>query len=174
MRISQSLFKRVLSVQESNAAREWIQQFKLKGGLTPPKHADDYEVSYSRSSGPGGQNVNKVNTKATIRLDLGRAKRWLPEHALEELRDSSIYAKSSDSVVLSSMRHRTQAENTQDCLEKLEDTLISAVESGLQGETSHDKREHVKTLIRIDKERTKSQKQRHSQVKAGRSKASYE
>jgi hypothetical protein len=88
MRVSLSLFSRVLSVTESNAAREWIQQFKLKGGLTPPKHADDYEFSYSRSSGPGGQNVNKVNTKATIRLDLGRAKRWLPEHAVEELRDS--------------------------------------------------------------------------------------
>ena len=141
MRVSLSLFTRVLSVPESNAAREWIQQFKIKGGLTPPKHADDYELSYSRSSGPGGQNVNKVNTKATIRLDLGRAKRWLPEHAVEELRDSvcifiaenddlneqadqyrpylqSVYAKSSDSVVLSSMRHRTQAENTQDCLQK--------------------------------------------------------
>lgn len=88
MRLSQALFKRVLSVPESNAAREWIQQFKLRGGLTPPRHAEDYELTYSRSSGPGGQNVNKVNTKATIRLDLGRAKQWLPEHAVEELRDS--------------------------------------------------------------------------------------
>lgn len=88
MRFSLPCFKRVLSVAESNTAREWIQEFKLRGGLTPPKHSEDYELSYSRSSGPGGQNVNKVNTKATIRLDLDRAKRWLPEHALEALQDS--------------------------------------------------------------------------------------
>jgi ribosome-associated protein len=30
------------------------------------------ETSFSRSGGPGGQNVNKVNTKATLRLDLNR------------------------------------------------------------------------------------------------------
>jgi len=88
MRISLVLFRRALSVTESNAAREWIQQFKLKGGLTPPRHADDYEITYSRSSGPGGQNVNKLNTKATVRLDLERASRWLPEHAIEALHDS--------------------------------------------------------------------------------------
>lgn len=88
MRISQSLLKRVLSLQESNAAREWIQQFRLQGGMTPPRHENDYEITYSRSSGPGGQNVNKVNTKATVRLDLEKAKKWLPEHALEELKES--------------------------------------------------------------------------------------
>jgi len=32
--------------------------------------ANEYELSFSRSSGPGGQNVNKLNTKATIRFSI--------------------------------------------------------------------------------------------------------
>lgn len=88
MRTSILCFRRILSLAESNTAREWVEQFKLRGGLTPPKHAEDYEITYSRSSGPGGQNVNKVNTKATVRLDLDKAKRWLPSHAVEALRES--------------------------------------------------------------------------------------
>ena len=53
-------------------------------------------------------------------------------------------------------------------------SILKYTPLGLQGETTHDKREHVKSLIRADKQRTKQQKQKHSQVKAGRSKSSYE
>ncbi len=36
------------------------------------------ELSYSRSSGPGGQNVNKTNTKVDVRFILEKAE-WIPE-----------------------------------------------------------------------------------------------
>lgn len=35
--------------------------------------SEELLVSYSRSSGPGGQNVNKVNSKVEIRLNVGEA-----------------------------------------------------------------------------------------------------
>ncbi|GCB81355.1 hypothetical protein scyTo_0023139, partial [Scyliorhinus torazame] len=40
--------------------------------------ADRLTVTYCRSSGPGGQNVNKVNTKAEVRFHVATAD-WLPE-----------------------------------------------------------------------------------------------
>lgn len=38
---------------------------------------DDVEIAFSRSSGPGGQNVNKVNTKVDMRLSVRDAD-WIP------------------------------------------------------------------------------------------------
>jgi peptidyl-tRNA hydrolase ICT1 len=107
-----------LSPAESKTILSWLQHFKLSGGLTPPRHADCYELSYSRSSGPGGQNVNKLATKATVRFDLAKASTWLPGHVQRGLAVSSFYAHSTHSLVLSSMRHRTQPANARDCLEK--------------------------------------------------------
>ena len=39
---------------------------------------DQLEIKFVRSSGPGGQNVNKLNTKAEIRFNLHSAE-WLDE-----------------------------------------------------------------------------------------------
>lgn len=42
-------------------------------------------VSYSRSSGPGGQNVNKVNTKVEVRLNVEQAT-FLPKEVKDIVR----------------------------------------------------------------------------------------
>jgi len=47
---------------------EWVSWFKTK-----KLSKSACEISFSRSSGPGGQNVNKLNTKALIKLDLSDA-----------------------------------------------------------------------------------------------------
>ena len=47
----------------------------LKIVLDPRKH---FESQFVKSSGPGGQNVNKVNTKVILRVQLASS-HWLPE-----------------------------------------------------------------------------------------------
>ncbi|XP_035230294.1 uncharacterized protein LOC118202254 [Stegodyphus dumicola] len=50
-------------------------------GIIP---VDQLEITYSRSSGPGGQNVNKVNTKVEMRFHVASAS-WIPELARENI-----------------------------------------------------------------------------------------
>jgi len=58
----------------------------------PPdgRHVDlveDVDISFARSGGAGGQNVNKVNTKADIRLNVDKIG-WLDDDMKEALRKS--------------------------------------------------------------------------------------
>lgn len=65
-------------------AKDWLDSFTAQD---VPKTA--CEVSYARSSGPGGQHVNKTNSKAIVRCDIHRAKGdWLPPFVVPSLQKS--------------------------------------------------------------------------------------
>jgi ribosome-associated protein len=79
----------------------------------------EFDWSYARSGGPGGQNVNKVSSKAVLRWNVA-ASPSLPEHVKHRL--SALNRKrvtSTGDLILSSQRYRDQERNRQDCLEKL-------------------------------------------------------
>jgi len=79
--------------------------------------------SFARSSGPGGQNVNKTETKATLRWDV-LASPSLPADV--RARFARAFAKritTGGELVLSSQRHRDRLRNIDDCLEKLAEML---------------------------------------------------
>lgn len=83
-------------------------------------------VSFSRSSGAGGQNVNKVSTKAEIRFSLADAS-WLAEGV--RTRFAALFPSavtSAGDVVVTSQRHRTQEANLADALEKLTSMVTRA------------------------------------------------
>lgn len=95
------------------------------GGITIP--ADALQWQFSRSQGPGGQNVNKTNTKVELRLDL-RNIDFLPVGIGRRLRLlASSRTTSAGELVITSQRFREQQRNIADCLAKLSDLLAKAL-----------------------------------------------
>jgi len=85
----------------------------------------ELRFSFVRSSGPGGQNVNKVNSKAQLRWSVTRSES-LPEDVRGRM--LSRYARRINDrgeIVLTSQRYRDQARNIGDCLTKLREMLAA-------------------------------------------------
>jgi ribosome-associated protein len=85
----------------------------------------ELNFSFARSSGPGGQNVNKLNTKATLRWDV-QATSCLPEDVKQ--RFFAQYRRritKEGQLVLASQRFRDQGRNVADCLEKLRQLILT-------------------------------------------------
>lgn len=87
--------------------------------------ASELRFSYARSSGPGGQNVNKLNTKAVLRWNPASGD-VLPHAVLQRLTERYANRINNDNeLIISSERHREQARNARDCLEKLRAMILS-------------------------------------------------
>jgi ribosome-associated protein len=87
----------------------------------------EVEFSFTRSSGPGGQNVNKVSSKAVLRWNLLASAGPNPEQlALLKVRLANRLTQSGD-LVLMSDRFRDQIKNRQDCLTKFQELLVAAL-----------------------------------------------
>lgn len=82
---------------------------------------DDSEIeeSFTRASGPGGQNVNKVSSAVQIRFDLSGS-RSIPKDVRERLARLAGRRLTRDGViVIIAQRYRTQERNRQDALDRL-------------------------------------------------------
>jgi ribosome-associated protein len=85
----------------------------------------EMEFSYTHSSGAGGQNVNKVATKAVLR--------WSPSTSAsvpDGVKRRFIEAFGSKlthtgELILTSQKSRSQAQNANDCLDKLREMVLS-------------------------------------------------
>lgn len=88
----------------------------------------DLAFSASRSSGPGGQNVNKVSTRVTLRFDL-EASPDLSAEQKQRIRERLPTRVSKQGVLsVSSQRERSQSANREAALQRLVELLRRALE----------------------------------------------
>jgi ribosome-associated protein len=121
---------------------------------------DNIRLQYARSSGPGGQNVNKVNTKTEL---------WVPITALVGLRETAIARlktlaghrlTQSNEIHIAADNHRTQEANRIEAFDRLRELLIQAM---------HEPKRRRKTKpSRASKQRRIDSKKRRAKIKSGR------
>jgi ribosome-associated protein len=100
----------------------------MKTNLIPKAEALISELlfSASRSSGPGGQNVNKVNSKVTLKWDVFRSV-LLDEHQREIiLRKLASRLTKEGILVLTAQDKRSQLQNKEEVISKLNQLLVKA------------------------------------------------
>uniref|UniRef100_A0A8C3RVG5 Large ribosomal subunit protein mL62 n=1 Tax=Chelydra serpentina TaxID=8475 RepID=A0A8C3RVG5_CHESE len=153
-----------LEQNRSDAAPEGTQDGTKQ--TSPDIPMDCLSISYCRSSGPGGQNVNKVNSKAEVRFHLASAD-WIAEDVRQKI---AVMHKNkinkSGELIINSEVSRYQMKNLADCLQKIRTMIKEATQK-----SSVVAKENSQLLIarvqKMNRERLR-QKKIHSTIKQSR------
>ena len=86
----------------------------------------EFQFTFARGSGPGGQNVNKLNTKVTLRWPIDKS-RSLTETVKKRIAQKHSRKINQDGeLLIFSHRFRDQGRNVADCLSKLREIIQEA------------------------------------------------
>ncbi|WAQ96456.1 ICT1-like protein [Mya arenaria] len=86
----------------------------------------DISIQSCRSSGPGGQHVNKVNTKVEVRFNVNSAT-WIPEWVKPKLlEEQQNRVTKNGELIVTSEKTRKQILNQADCLDKIRHMIFQA------------------------------------------------
>jgi len=107
----------------------------------------------SRSSGPGGQNVNKVNTRITLLFDVSNCESFSDEQKQRVLKRLATRADKNGVIRVVSQKYRTQKANRRAAVERLCEFLKEALES-------KPKRKKTKVPYAAKQKRLEEKKQR--------------
>ena len=100
---------------------------ELAPGVVVPESA--LRFTFTRSSGPGGQNVNKLSTKARLHVALADLEPAIGPAAARRLATLAGPAKLSAAgeLMLSADESRSQSANRKACLDRLRELLVRAL-----------------------------------------------
>ncbi|HZO22782.1 MAG TPA: alternative ribosome rescue aminoacyl-tRNA hydrolase ArfB [Steroidobacteraceae bacterium] len=87
----------------------------------------ELEVSFVRSSGPGGQNVNKVASAVQLRFDLAASSALRPEVKARLRALAGRRLTDEGALLIIARNHRTQEQNRREALERLKDLVVRAL-----------------------------------------------
>ena len=121
---------------------------------------DELRITHSRSSGPGGQNVNKVNSKVTIHWPVVDSPNLPADVRTRFLDKYRRRINKQGELVIHSQRYRDQERNISDCFDKIKELLLDVA--------TPPKYRKPTRPTRGSKERRIREKKSRSQTKQGR------
>ncbi|CAM9003142.1 unnamed protein product [Rhodiola kirilowii] len=137
--------------------------FRADDEPVPKITLDHVTVSFARSGGPGGQNVNKVNTKVDMRFNVKNAY-WLSDRIRDRILIMEKNRINKDGeIVISSTKTRTQKGNIEDALEKVQAIIDAA--SYVPPPPSDEQKKKVEKLSAIGEQKRLTNKKVLSQKK---------
>jgi len=155
LRLFSSKGNNIDTVDQNEAKETW----KVPDYIPIPE--DRIDFSFVRSSGAGGQNVNKVNSQVQLRFHVPTAF-WIPHEVRQRLVSQfNSRINKDDFLIIAAQEHRTQTANRKEALSKLQAFLKQAWE--------RPKERKMRTGIsKKTKEQRKEFKRRRSEVKERR------
>jgi len=120
----------------------------------------EFEWSFARSGGPGGQNVNKVSTKAQLRWKVHETES-LPDDVKERFTQKYRRRITKEGEFLtSSQRYRDQPKNVDDCLQKLRELILTVVKPPKRRKKTKPSRASKERRLQQKRERSERKRQR--------------
>ena len=107
--------------------------------VTPAVSIKEDEITFDlvRSSGPGGQNVNKVATAVQLRFDIVNSPTLPPEIKPRLTRLAGRQATDNGIIIITARRFRTQDQNRLDAIERLIALIRKAIEKPKVRKATH-------------------------------------
>ncbi|RFU30869.1 hypothetical protein B7463_g5494, partial [Scytalidium lignicola] len=169
LQVTRSLVSRASPYEDPNnlarneEARKWYEQFD-KNTISRKLG----KTEFSRSSGPGGQKVNKTSSKATTVWPMSSLKLHIPNILIPELRNSSYYVASSDSISIQCDTHRDQTKNLEETYARLNEEIQRVFKHRIPGVTSAEQRKKVEKLHKLENDARLKTKKIHGDKKKAR------
>lgn len=147
-----------------DAAREWFRRFNKS--TIPEKIA---KTEFSRSSGAGGQAVNKTSSKATTVWKLDALYPRVPKVLHQGLQDSRHYVSSSNSIKMQCDSSRSQSDNRAENHQKLFDEITRIYKQRVPGITPPEQLKKIEQLKESENTARLRMKKLHGDKKRSRS-----
>jgi ribosome-associated protein len=109
--------------------------------------AEEFEFSFTRSSGPGGQNVNKVSSKAQLRWQATNSPSLPDDVKARFLARFASRLTGDGELLIASQRYRDQRRNMDDCLEKLRAMLLEVAVAPRRRKPTKPKRSSIERRL---------------------------
>jgi ribosome-associated protein len=123
----------------------------------------ELRFAFARSSGPGGQNVNKVETKVELRWDVRATGALDAGQRARLLARAGRRVTSEGELVLTSQRYRDRARNSADCRAKLEALLAAIAEPPRARRRTRPSRASIERRLRAKRARSETKRRRREE-----------
>lgn len=121
----------------------------LPGILNIPDLSGELQFYTSRSSGPGGQNVNKVNSKVELRFDLANSQLLTDEQKTILIQKLASKLTNDGLLIVVSQRDRSQLSNKEDAINRFYQLLSKALTPAKTREKTNPSRSSVEKRLEV-------------------------